>query len=139
MDPFSRRDRRGHRVVAQMRYILITWDEAYNGSGQPVSGGVGDPPTDGGPILLYLLSRSFYKARPASSVWAETPTGTIPLTHGGLLRSIEQDTAGLPFLGDAGNTTYGDIGDVLISRGIKPGSLIFDLCPRRTSSPSSAE
>lgn len=77
--------------------ILIVWDEAYDTSGNQVSGGFNG--VDGGPVPLFIISEGL--------VGAADWTGNI--THIGILQSIEK-FYGLSLLGAAG---YGDISSLL--------------------------
>ncbi len=94
--------------------ILIVWDEAYDGSGRMVPGGIGTPPTDGGPVLLLLVSATLHGAKSGRYGLGADGNWDLPLTHAGLLGSIEA-YFGLDRLNDAANPTYGDLSSVLIA------------------------
>lgn len=94
--------------------VLLVWDEAYDGSGRAVTGGVGDPPTTGGPVILMLISKTLTDV--AQGIFGLGADGNwdSPLSHAGLLRSIET-YFGLTRLNDAANASYGDISPVLLA------------------------
>jgi len=94
--------------------VLLVWDEAYDGSGKYVDGGIGTPATTGGPVLLVILSAALADARPGASGLGGDGNWDGPLSHAGLLRSIET-YFGLAPLKDAANTTYGDISPLLLA------------------------
>ncbi len=104
---------------AQGGTILLVWDEAYDGSGNTVPGGIGAPPTDGGPVILMVMSASLQNVAPNRFGLGGDGNWDGPLTHAGLLGSIEA-YFGLDRLGDASNLTYGDISPLLIASTVKP-------------------
>lgn len=93
--------------------VLLTWDEAYNGSGQTVPGGIGTPPTNGGPVILMVISAALAHIGPWKYGLGGDGNWDGPLTHAGLLGSIET-YFGVKRLNDAANSTYGDISPLLI-------------------------
>ena len=94
--------------------VLLVWDEAYDGSGRPVPGGIGDPPTDGGPVILMLIGAGLAGAARGAHGLGADGNWDGPLSHAGLLRSIET-YFGLEPLNEAANPSYGDISRVLLS------------------------
>ena len=94
--------------------ILLVWDEAYDGSGHTVPGGIGTPATTGGPVILIVISAALHTVAPYRFGLGGDGNWDEELTHAGLLGSVET-YFGLPRLNDATNTTYGDISPLLIS------------------------
>jgi phosphatidylinositol-3-phosphatase len=94
--------------------ILLVWDEAYDGSGHTVPGGIGVPPTSGGPVILMILSAVLTRVGLAKFGLGGDGNWDGALSHAGLLGSIEA-YFGLPKLEDAANASYGDISPLLIS------------------------
>jgi phosphatidylinositol-3-phosphatase len=94
--------------------VLLVWDEAYDGSGHALPDGIGSPPTTGGPVLLIVMSAVLSRPRPYQFGLGGDGNWDQPLTHAGLLASIET-YFGLPLINDASNATYGNISPVLIS------------------------
>jgi hypothetical protein len=94
--------------------VLLTWDEAFDGSGHPLPGGIGSPPTCGGPVIMLVMSAVLTKAKPYQFGLGGDGNWDQPITHAGLLASIET-YFGLPLINDATNRTYGNISPVLIS------------------------
>ncbi|MGH9126897.1 MAG: alkaline phosphatase family protein [Acidimicrobiales bacterium] len=92
--------------------VLLLWDEAYDGSGHAVVGGIGTPPTTGGPVILMLVSKTLTDVAHGTFGLGGDGNWDSPLTHAGLLRSIET-YFGLTLLNDAANASYGDISPVL--------------------------
>ena len=94
--------------------VLLVWDEAYDGSGHAVPGGIGTPATTGGPVILMVISAVLANVRPRLFGLGGDGNWDGDLTHAGLLGSIET-YFGLDRLNDAANLTYGDISPLLIS------------------------
>jgi hypothetical protein len=94
--------------------IILIWDEAYNGSGHYVNSGFGEPPTNGGPVILMLISDVLTNVGPYTHGLGADGNWDSPLTHAGLFGSIES-YFGLAKINDARNASYGDISPVLIS------------------------
>jgi Phosphoesterase family len=88
--------------------VLLMWDEAYDGSGNTVPGGIGTPPTNGGPVVLMILSAVLAGAAANTLGLGGDRNWDSPLTHAGLLGSIET-SFGLAKLRGAANSTYGDL------------------------------
>lgn len=100
--------------------VLLVWDEAYDGSGHTVPGGIGTPPTDGGPVILMILSAVLATAAANTFGLGGDRNFDTPLTHAGLLGSIET-YFGLAKLRDAGNASYGDLSPLLLAVAARAG------------------
>ena len=63
--------------------VLLTWDEAFDASGQALTGGIGSPPTGGGPVILLVMSAALTKSQPYQFGFGGDGNWDQPITHAG--------------------------------------------------------